>query len=363
MKGINFYFLNVGEGDSTVVEIEDTQNAYILIDCNLVKRKQAYSNPALEFFQSRNINKIDAVIISHFHKDHFFGIEDILNLNIGKICIPPVLSRKSKQFDNILNKYKSKLKKVLDCTNDELPIKQVNSFAHLIKYIVDNEDKVEELSGPESNFRISSINSSLASIYLPLLKFKGVLFKKIMGEDFTLDNFKEMNDLSAAILFNHFNKKVLLTADSTLSQWKEHKKNMLRNGINNLAIDYLKIPHHGSRYNMNADLLDYLTDSKKDISIFVSADGISHPHNEIFKLVTSRSLKPYCTNLANQCTTNILKGGYIPSQEIVAKQMLPFLSNYRVHTEAISCQGDIKLSINPNESTITWSTNLPCIYR
>ena len=74
--------LDVGKGDCILVETGD----------NIVMNDTGYKNTAedvLKYLQDRNISKLDALIISHYHKDHVGGGAAVLqNLIAEKIYMP-----------------------------------------------------------------------------------------------------------------------------------------------------------------------------------------------------------------------------------------------------------------------------------
>lgn len=73
---ITVYFKDVGQGDSIVIEWTHNNEKLIgIIDCH---RYQGF-NPTLEFLKSNQIAKIEFIILTHFHYDHFSGMADIFD--------------------------------------------------------------------------------------------------------------------------------------------------------------------------------------------------------------------------------------------------------------------------------------------
>lgn len=363
MKKINIYVFNVNEGESIIVEIVAGENKYIVIDCNLIYPNKQKTNPAYNFLKSKNVEKISSLIITHFHKDHYDGIEDILNnFEISKIIIPPFLSSKSKQYNKIINAYREKVREVLDRTNDNEVVQSAKSLTFLLKYICENGDKVEEASGKESILRLPTIDDLEAYIYLPLKKITSVLHSIITDDDFSLNHFPKMNDSSIAIALNCFGHKVLLSGDSTIEQWREHKRLMARDNINNLGIELLSAPHHGSKYDNTENLYNYLlTPDKLRKFLFISAEGNKNPAKEIFDLISKYELYPYCTNISPLCLPSNIK--LLKQKPNLPSKIIPFIRNY-IEDTPFPCQGDIIVSIDPiKEVDISSSTNFPCVYR
>ncbi len=172
-----------------------------------------------------------------------------------------------------------------------------------------------------------------------------------------------MNDSSIAFCLNCYGHKILLTGDSTFTQWREHKRQMSWDNITNLKINSLKAPHHGSKYDNNEELYEYCFDfneNREAKHLFISADGIRHPDKEVFDLINKFELIPHCTNFSKHCLPPSVVQ-FKPMTDI-PKKMRTFLLNY-AEKLAIPCQGDILLSISDSEIKITNSSGMPCIYR
>lgn len=359
---VDIHFFNVGAGESIVIEFFSGISKYVVIDSNLAEIDSRKINPAYEFLKSRNVSTISTLIISHLHQDHYNGIEYLLNdFDIKKIVIPPFLSVRSTQYNKILEKYREKLKAFIERCSDDDVFQYGKSLAYLLHFLTNNDYKVEEVSGKESILRFPGIEKFYGHVYLPLKKITGVLHHFIEHYDYTLNQFPKMNDSSIAFCLSCYGYNILLTGDSTLSQWNEHKRQMVKDNIINLATDFLKVPHHGSKYDNTEKLYTYLFRQQEGSKYtFTSADGVTHPDKELFELITTFDLLPYCTNLSQFCLPpNVL---YYKPMIDIPKQMHTFLLNY-VEKKPIPCQGDILLSINSEEVNITNSTGMPCVYR
>jgi competence protein ComEC len=68
-------FFNVGQGDSIVAEWKfEGENKIAVIDC----KSNLGKNPVLEYILSNNYSKIEFLILSHPHSDHFSGIKELI---------------------------------------------------------------------------------------------------------------------------------------------------------------------------------------------------------------------------------------------------------------------------------------------
>jgi len=72
--GFNVYFVNVGQGDAIYIELPGGQNA--LIDGG---PSSSAAGPLAQFLASKNITKIDHVVLSHPHSDHYKGLQYVFS--------------------------------------------------------------------------------------------------------------------------------------------------------------------------------------------------------------------------------------------------------------------------------------------
>lgn len=364
IEEININFLNAENGDSIVIEFVSDSSKYIVIDSNLVKQDTGTICPAYEYLKTKNASTISALIVSHLHEDHYNGIENILNnFAIKKIVIPPFLSTKSKVYNKIIDSYKRKIKETVERCSDDDILQYCKSLIHLIHYISKNDNKIEEAAGKESVLRFPDIDGLISIVYLPLRKTKGVIHHLINNNDYDLNSFPQMNDSSIAMCLDYHGKKILLTGDSTLAQWQEHKRQMSWDNISNLDVNFLKVPHHGSKYDNKESNYKYFFNfnkNGKERYVFVSANGVKHPDKELFSLIDKLKLIPFCTNLSKYCLPpNVIRFKPMPD---IPQSMRPFLRNYAEEMPT-ECQGDILLNINENSVNISSSKATPCPYR
>lgn len=96
------------------------------------------------------------------------------------------------------------------------------------------------------------------------------------------------NSFSVAELLNYKNLKVLLTGDLDAEQMIQ---------FSNLAgnIDFLKVPHHGSRFGLTAEILDILNPKLAVISVGKN-NKYGHPTPFILDLLKSANIKTLRTD-------------------------------------------------------------------
>jgi ribonuclease BN (tRNA processing enzyme) len=68
-------FKNVGQGDSIILEwLKNGEPRLGIVDCNLYQK----TNPTIQHLQQVGCTKIDFIILSHPHEDHFSGMLELL---------------------------------------------------------------------------------------------------------------------------------------------------------------------------------------------------------------------------------------------------------------------------------------------
>jgi beta-lactamase superfamily II metal-dependent hydrolase len=360
------HIFNVEHGDSSLVEIspDGEPSRWVLIDCNTVRRDGTVVCPAHEFLKTKNVRVLDLVVVTHLHADHYNGIDAILaNYEVRKIAVPPFISERSAVYrKTIFQKYRKKILETADRTGDTPVVNaQLISLASLLSFLKDHWEKVQEVFGPQSTLLVPDAKGLQFSVQLPLRKCKGVLIERIENDQFELDYFPEMNDSSVVVTLEVHGTRIAWMADSTLGQWQEHRRQMNRDGVTCLDVDIAKIPHHGSRENNKEWLYQYvMRRSSTNQTVVVSANGLSHPHDEFFQIVAGLQLAPYCTNLAAQCTeTDIFS---IEGLAHVPAAMRPFLVNYGSHRRSVPCQGDVTIRVTADGADLSSSTGAPCVY-
>lgn len=352
---------NVGNGNSNLIHIrkKKTKEDFIIIfDCYKIDD----INPAKEYLAKNNIETIDILIISHFHIDHMYGVEELFSYQIKKIVIPPVFSFNNNVRNNLKEKIKNALRGLVQ--EGSMP-KQTKSFAKFYQYLTEHEDLIEEICGPDSNLTIPGFNinleNSLCKVLLPIAASKGTFGQKILRADldFLKTNWNEFNDISIVIQLQAFEHNILLTSDSTKKQWKEHIKKAKRDEIDCLNNQIITAMHHGSKHNNTKEIYEYLFTPRSEKYLIVSANGKKHPDDEVFNLINDFQLIPKCTNLSNKCAHIASQTNRINEFDT---QMIDFLMNYPVISEPIPCQGNITITLQNDQLKIDSSTKTPCVY-
>lgn len=284
-------FLSVGCGDGICIRFLGDDGSYrnILIDGGTEKGdKYEYSlRKEIIAIKERN-EKIDLWIITHIDDDHIGGIlrfikDEKLFKEIDLSATRFWFNYSNLDYDTGLShdNFKSvkqgiRLRELLkekaflqQLITDELQL--INFFGTKFSILSPNRQKFEELVQEWKKEEIKIIEKNAAS-------FKGSpkndYDTKIEDFDLGLDESDTSitNTSSIAFILEYKAKKFLFTADAhphilknALSQLGYSEKNKLR-------VEYMQVPHHGSKFNTDDGLLEIISCA----NYIISADGFKN---------------------------------------------------------------------------------------
>ncbi len=220
--------IDVGQGESTLIE---SGGDFLLIDAGGDKDENILSH-----LYSRDIKKIDILLITHFHQDHISAIVNILeNFTVEKIIIPNLSEDNmptTNTFDEIL----------LEIENQDIPIE------------VAKKDDVYNIGEGELQILID-----------------------------TPQDVSDINDTSIISLFTLNDFTYLSTGDAN-----SHIENSIINTFDS-NVTVLNIGHHGSSDSTSEEFLDFI--SPEFVVISAGKDNsYNHPHSETTKKLESRNI-------------------------------------------------------------------------
>lgn len=225
-------FLDIGQGDAILLNLP--QGTRILVDAgpdNLLINRLGDALPWWE-------QKIDYVIISHYHADHILGLIEL----VEKYKIGQVLSTAHQPDDFLYRVLVAKLK----AKNIPLVFVQTGQILNF-----------------EQNISMQVISAEH-------------------------DN-KDYNDNSLVVRFDYLHSSVLFTGDLTAEV-----ETKLSKGDLSLQSDLLKVAHHGSRYSSSKEFLDLVRPKFCVISVGDDND-FQHPHPEALTRLSQVQCQIYLT--------------------------------------------------------------------
>ena len=215
------HFLDVGQGDATLVEIND--DTQLLIDGGPDK-SLLYEVGKLMPFDDR---KIEHIILSHAHADHFMGLVYLLErYEVGQIYLTDY-GNKSQDFIYFLERIgEKKISAVWVGRGDVL-----------------NLDTLE-----------------IYMVWPP----KGEIIK-------------DLNDSSLVFYLRYLEDSVLFTGDASYQVLEKIKSDLE-------PVDILKVSHHGSRTGTSSSFVNVVQSRFAIISV-AQRNRFGHPHSQVLSLL------------------------------------------------------------------------------
>lgn len=255
-SNLKIYFIDVGQGDSTLI-ITPT-NKKIMIDSGGSENSNfdIGENTLVPYLLDRGITYLDYICISHFDSDHCQAFEYLLeNINVKNIII-------SKQYE-ITNNF--------------------NNIMEIVK-----KRKVNILKVEEGN----------------ILNFDNYTRIKILHPGSELSS--DINDNSIVMKLEYFNFSILFTGDIS----KKIEKSLVNKYGNYLKSNIIKNAHHGSKTSSCEEFLKQVNPKIALIGVGEN-NKFGHPNEEVIKRLEEINCKIYRTDLMGEIMLEISRNGQV----------------------------------------------------
>ena len=242
-KTLLIHILNVGHGDTIIVELPEVDNnrSYIVVDCYLADK-------TIDYLNNLNVTHLDLVVATHPHSDHYLGLKKLLATydqqvsqfwDSGFRCNTPTWS----ELWSYLHEH------------DEILILRPTAGLEATMSGVDLT-----VLGPSVNLRTRydtyGVNINSASLVIKL-DYQGKTV--ILSGDANWDSWAKITED-----FPYYQK----TVDESL-------RFQVKKTYNPLNCDVLKVPHHGSINGTSYECIDRL---KPNYSVISSNSQHNCPH-------------------------------------------------------------------------------------
>jgi beta-lactamase superfamily II metal-dependent hydrolase len=306
--------MTMKSGDAISLRFTDpvtSQNTVVVIDAGYTDFGSELADKIAEFYETRTV---DLVISTHPDGDHINGIAKLIEtLYLRELLLHRPSSRG----------YTSDVVGA-DCANELADVAEANGT------IVTEPDQGLQrfggaltILGPSEPFYVEMLQAQMEEEYWPTAKKAAAkalerlqaaaktAIQKIRriiasdpGETLTDDDggTTSRNNTSVITLFNLDGHRLLLTGDAGVPALRGALDFMdtYRLGVNPLS--FVQVPHHGSRHNVDAQLLDRLLGEpgvapQNSITAFVSASekDEDHPHPKVLNAFKRRGCRVQST--------------------------------------------------------------------
>jgi len=242
------HFIDVGQGDAILIQGKSN----ILIDGggSLFGSFDVGKNITLPYLEKHGVNKLDTVILTHYHEDHFKGLIPIMEeLKVSLL----VTNNDIKDYD---------LQKIIK----EKSIPQV--IGHSDLKINSKDISIDFIwPHPNENYRINENNNSLVSVV------------------------------------SIYDWKILFTGDI------EKDAEMKLRAENLSGVSILKVPHHGSKTSSTINFINKVSPNDSIISVGRN-NNFGHPSMEVISRLAAVNSNIYRTDKMGRVLAIINKDTY-----------------------------------------------------
>ncbi len=213
--------------------------------------------------------KIELVVLTHPEKDHFRGLIDVLeNYNVDTLLALPIDSS-SREYSLLKEKVGSGGVRVIEPdVGKEVRVGLMHFvILHPSQSFLAENSSVKELGQVNQN-------------------------DSVLGARTTSKN---PNDFSINLILSFGEFDALLTGDLSPSSSLEVESTFSSLNLSSkLSVEYIKIPHHGSKNGLTQDLLELI--KPKVAVISVGKNSYGHPHKEILEMLSAFGVKVFRTD-------------------------------------------------------------------
>ena len=230
-------FIDVGQGDSTLITCGDTA---ILIDGG----EKGMSQTVVNYLKNNNVDDIDCMIATHPHSDHIGSLGEVMTQFEVKSLIMPEIP--------------------------ERIVPTTVTYEKFLKSVDANVDNVIQAVSGET-YTYGELNIDILA---------------------PISDYDDLNDMSVVAKVSYGDTSVLLTGDAG----NESEKDIINKKYNCKA-DLLKVGHHGSRTSTSDEWLDTVKPQYAVISCGMGND-YGHPHKELTGRLDKHSVEYYRTDIS-----------------------------------------------------------------
>lgn len=276
------HFIDVGQGDSILIELPDGKK--MVIDGG----DRAYEDEVQDYITAMGITKIDYLIATHYDSDHIGGLDGVFAYTeVDVAYLPDIKDAENKIGTGVYNSLMEAVRTEEGC---EI---RYNLTGHQIS-----------TEGTANAYRITWLSPEQS-------EYDRINAKK------NLDSY-DKNDVSPIMLLEYQGKKIVFTGDANCPVEEQVVTNF-NNGVYGTLdlrnIDLLKAGHHGSNGTgsgaqiTNGSTSQKFLDLLKPKSVVISCgEGNSHghPHQETLDRIELNGAETYRTDYHGTVVATIL---------------------------------------------------------
>ncbi len=269
------HFLDVGQGDSVLIELPDGKVA--LIDGG--NGSQDAANAVLRHLNGLHIDTIDYLVVTHADADHCGSLDLVL------------------EYKTVLNAYLPAV------SVEEMGTEYAEFYAALLKE--------EGCARVYSSISVSLSNTNGLFPYTFQFLYPYTIDAKEEGLEENAK--KDSNSLSSVLWFDYKGISALLTGDAPAATeeklvWADGKGFLQPYGVDLRSTEILKVAHHGSSGSTSLAFLQYLRAKTAVISCGRN-NSYGHPNDEVLQNLEAVGATAYRTDELGTVVVSIQPSG------------------------------------------------------
>ncbi len=284
LKDIKVNFLNVGQGDSMIVELPDGKN--MIIDSG--DKSNSAKNAIKNFTDSKNIQKFDYLLLTHADSDHVGNMSWVIDTYEIKYIFRPNNYSDNSISSSLTSDFNTKTEGGYVATSQVYANFMVSAY---------NEKCPVEIVNKDSDFSNKVVFNGTEYTYT--FDFLTPVADKSQVK------YSDPNNYSPLVMLKFRDKTIMFTGDAEEKMLSEYVDNY---GSSN-NVDVLKVGHHGSR---NATTSEFIESIDPEYAVIQCGfkNKFKHPHPETLNILSGydSNLKVYRNDTNGLITLNLGSG-------------------------------------------------------
>ncbi|MEK7685105.1 MAG: hypothetical protein AAB466_06765 [Verrucomicrobiota bacterium] len=323
-ESIEFHVFGGKQGESIAVRLPG--NLWGVVDNYTPTLSDPQSNPTLRFLQSRKVDRLAFLCLTHPHEDHYRGMSRLL----GRFCPERIWIFGAMTHRDLYEMVARVLRHKADSSNTAGDEETVNELVRILDLI---QDKFTGKTGThrpdvrrlqlEQHLHEFDGNPPVTITAIGASGRQQMLYEKSLqscfdgGDSFLADRVPSVNHnlISGGLLVEYGAARIILGGDIEKEGWQETMRALAPRG--RLASVLVKASHHGSTNGYCQGLWQHLSPGKTAIAVMTpyvrqglpSPEGLSHVSSHAkMTFVTSRSAVALATNWVQTAPETELPG-------------------------------------------------------
>ena len=305
--------LSVGQGACNVIYGRDIPT--IMVDGGSSDVKDVYKYRIRPFLLSNGISEIDYLFVTHPDIDHISGVKELLSDELKEVNVKHQFVSVEDGLEKIMgSKEKTGDGHSLSPRNDEKTGFEKADFVHIIS----KGDRIEN-----GSITIECLSPENKGVSVPtgeggnsVSGSGGGTSVQGSGADKSSESLNDMSLVLKVMYENDKNHFTMLYTGDISSEVEQALINDSQIKDKLKDIDYLSVPHHGSKYSSSEQFINTVNPKVSVISAGKN-NSYGHPHKETLERLESVATSIYRTDELGQITCSCKRNGPFTVRSVI----------------------------------------------